>query len=198
MESATTAVFEVAAGFGFDDVARLTHALKGGDEAAFSWLHHAWSRRINRYCFALAAGDGTFASEIAQATWLRLVKHVRVMHDEATLWNWIARAARNAATDARRKGSRYLHALFRFAESWTRKPATHCNDSPDHLLAALEAALEKLTPDERALIDGRYFAGDSLELIGRAGGLSARAVEGRLARLRARLRELIAEELKAL
>ncbi|MFN0126203.1 MAG: sigma factor-like helix-turn-helix DNA-binding protein [Verrucomicrobiales bacterium] len=56
-------------------------------------------------------------------------------------------------------------------------------------------ALNHLTPDERALIEGRYFTGKSLEAIGARHALSARAVEGRLARLRARLRELIAEEL---
>ncbi|MEQ1852095.1 MAG: hypothetical protein ABMA01_10950, partial [Chthoniobacteraceae bacterium] len=69
---------------------RLTAALKRGDEAAFAWLHGEWSGRINRYCFALAAGDETFAGEIAQATWLRLARHVRVMNDERALWNWIA------------------------------------------------------------------------------------------------------------
>ena len=182
--------------FAFEDVPRLTAALRQGDEAAFAWLHRAWSRRINRYCFALAAGDETFAAEIAQSTWLRLVKHARVMPDAAALWNWIARAARNAATDRRRQGSRYFHALCRFAEWWTRKPAPAGVDLDDHLHAALEAALTHLAPAERALIEGRYFTGDSLETIGQSHALTVRAVEGRLARLRVRLRQLIAEQLK--
>ena len=155
----------------------------------------AWSGRINRYCFALAAGDEPFAREIAQAAWLRLVRHIRVVRDEQALWNWVACASRHAATDLRRKGGRYLRTLLRFAEWWHR-PAED-TDADSGLLAALEAALNKLAADERALIEGRYFAGEPLETIGARQALSVRAVEGRLARLRIRLRELIAEELKS-
>src|SRR5687767_13787321 len=92
--------------FAFSDVPQLTAALKRGEDAAFVWLHGQWSRRINRYAFALAAGDDSFAAEIAQATWLRIVRHMRVLGDEAALWSWIACAARHAATDLRRKGGR--------------------------------------------------------------------------------------------
>ncbi len=185
------AALPVTEAFAFGDVPRLTAALKRGDEAAFAWLHGAWSRRINRYCFALAAGDETFAGEIAQATWLRLVRHVRVMQDEPALWNWLACAARHAASDLRRKAGRYFRALSLFAE-WCQ-PNSSGAEADNLLPAALDSALNKLTPDECALIVGRYFAGESLETIGAHHALSARAVEGRLARLR----ELIAEELQS-
>src|SRR6186997_521518 len=108
--------FPVVESYAFADAPRLTAALKLGEEMAFAWLHEQWSRRINRYCFALAAGDETFAAEIAQAAWLRIVRHIRVVVDEAALWNWIACAARHAAADLRRKGGRYLRALGRFAD----------------------------------------------------------------------------------
>lgn len=189
------AALPVTEAFAFDDVPRLTAALKRGDESAFAWLHGEWSGRINRYCFALAAGDATFAGEIAQAAWLRLVRHVRVMQDEQALWSWIACAARHAASDLRRKGGRYLRALSRFTEWWQR--AITDTEADNRLPAALESALSKLTPDERALIEGRYFTGESLESIGTRHALTVRAVEGRLARLRTRLRELIAEELQS-
>jgi len=180
--------------FAFGDVPCLTAALKRGDEAAFAWLHRNWGGRINRYCFALAAGDETFAGEIAQAAWLRLVRHIRLMKDEQALWNWIACAARHAASDLRRTGGRYLRAISRFAEWW--EPATSDTKADHSLSVALEAALQKLAPEERSLIEGRYFAGESLETIGARHALSVRAVEGRLARLRTRLRELIAQELQ--
>jgi RNA polymerase sigma factor (sigma-70 family) len=180
----------------FDDVPRLTAALQRGEETAFTWLHGEWSERINRYCFALAAGDEAFAGEIAQETWLRLARHGRVLRDEAALWSWLACAARHAAIDLRRKGGRYLRALGRLA-SWWRPPACALGtDSGDVLFAALEAALQRLAADERALIAARYFDGESLETIGDRYAISIRAVEGRLARLRTRLRELMAEELQ--
>ncbi|HET6406909.1 MAG TPA: sigma-70 family RNA polymerase sigma factor [Chthoniobacteraceae bacterium] len=178
------------------DVSRLTVALKRGDESAFALLHRAWSGRINRYCFALAAGDENFAAEIAQAAWWRLVKHIRVMDDEQALWNWIACAARHAATDLRRKGKRYLLALTRFFEFRTYSTPLDSQDESADLLAALESALERLTPEERMLIEKRYFERDSLEAIGASLSLSTRAVEGRLARVRLRLREMVAMELK--
>ena len=189
------AALPVTEAFAFDDVPRLTAALKRGDEAAFAWLHAQWSGRISRYCFAIAAGDETFAGDIAQAVWLRLARHVRIVNDESALWSWIACAARHAARDLRRKGGRYLRALSRFAEWW--QPAVIDTEADYHLPAALEAALNKLTADERALIEGRYFAQESLESIATRHALSPRAVEGRLARLRTRLRELIAEELQS-
>jgi RNA polymerase sigma factor (sigma-70 family) len=195
-ETQETEVSAVSRAFTFDEVPRLTAALKRGDEAAFEWLHHAWSGRINRYCFALAAGDEGFAGEIAQAMWWRLVKHIRVMNDEQALWSWIACAARHAATDLRRTGNRYLLALTRFFEWRTRSCVFKQNDETDGIVAALEAAIHKLEPEERILIESRYFTGESLEAIGVRLEISTRAVEGRLARLRHRLRGMIAEELK--
>jgi RNA polymerase sigma factor (sigma-70 family) len=183
--------------FAFSDVPRLSAALKRGEDAAFVWLHGQWGRRINRYAFALAAGDGTFAAEIAQATWLRIVRHMRVLGDEAALWSWIVCAARHAATDLRRKGGRYLRALHCFAEWWSHPAEAARDEQADSLLAALEAALLKLTEGERALIAGRYFSGESLDAIGARHALSTRAIEGRLARVRQRLRELIAEQLQS-
>jgi RNA polymerase sigma factor (sigma-70 family) len=196
-EPAMPQTLPVAEAFAFGDVPRLTAALQRGDEAAFAWLHDRWSQRINRYCFALAAGDDAFAAEVAQATWLRIVRHIRVLRDEAALWNWIACAARHASVDLRRKGGRYLRALGRFAEWWSQ-PAPGAHDAAaDGLLSALEAALLKLDEDELALIESRYFSGETLEATAARHSISVRAVEGRLARLRHRLRDLIAAELRS-
>jgi RNA polymerase sigma factor (sigma-70 family) len=184
--------------FSFANVPRLTTAMRHGEEAAFTWLHEQWSQRINRYCFALAAGDEVFAGEIAQAAWLRIVKYIRPLEDEQILWNWIACAARHAASDLRRTGGRYLRVLGRFAR-WVIQPVNRSGDKSDAdegLLAALDAALFFLSDDERALVEGRYFRGETLEAIAAEHQISARAVEGRLARLRKRLRELIAEQLR--
>jgi RNA polymerase sigma factor (sigma-70 family) len=125
-----------------------------------------------------------------------MVRHMRVLRDEAALWSWIACAARHAATDLRRKGGRYVRALHRFAEWWSHPSETARDEQADSLLAALDAAMLKLTEGERALIAGRYFAGESLDAMGVRHALSARAIEGRLARVRQRLRELIAQQLQ--
>ena len=183
-----------ARAFGLDDVPALTTALKRGEEAAFTWLHGEWSGRINRYSFALAAGDESFAAEIAQAVWLRIVRHIRILQDEQAMWCWIACAARHAAVDLRRKGGRYARALDRFKTWWSPSGDASANDSAG-LLNALEISLATLSCEEQLMIEGRYFAGESLEAIGARLAISTRAVEGRLARLRQRLREEIAQQL---
>lgn len=182
--------------FALDDVPALTIALTHGEEAAFTWLHREWNLRINRYCFALAAGDAAFASEIAQSTWLRIVRHMRVLDDEQALWCWIACAARHAASDLRRKGGSYQRALDRFKRWWSPPVESTATDDTASLMIAMEAALAHLTAEENLLIEGRYFAGESLETIGARLSISSRAVEGRLARLRQRLREEVSKQLR--
>jgi RNA polymerase sigma factor (sigma-70 family) len=119
------------------------------------------------------------------------VKHLRPVENETALWNWLARAARNAATDLRRTDSRYRAAL-------DRCPALAADDSEDGLSSALDAAMAQLSDDERQLLDDRYFQRISLEETASRLGCTARAVEGRLARLREKLRALIVIQLDSM
>ncbi len=181
----------VGAAFSFAATPELVKALRGGDEAAFRWLHAQWNGRLARYAAALTAGDTTMAGEVVQATWLRLARSLRAVPDEAALWCWMARAARNAATDMQRTGGRYRAALRRFTE-WLR-PAP---DPEPAVFAALDAALAALTAEERALLELRYTAREPLDATATRLGCSARAVEGRLARIREKLRLHISTELQ--
>jgi RNA polymerase sigma factor (sigma-70 family) len=182
--------------FSFAEVPRLARALRAGDAAAFRFLHAEWSQRILRYCFALAAGDDAFATEIAQATYLRIFHHMPPLAEEAALWNWITCAMRSAAIDLRRVGGRYRRALARFAD-WlrfgTRAPTASATESA--MFSALDEALATLEAEERYLIDCRYFHREPLEAIATRCGTTARAIEGRLARIRARLRATLTTKL---
>ncbi len=187
--------------FALENILKLTRALRSGDEQAFAWLYQHWNSRIQRYCFALAAGDADRASEISQAVWLRVVKHIRPLADERALWNWLACAARHAAIDQSRVRSRYQNALLRFCEWWKQLSGpesfkSETSDLDEVLFAALGKALSQLDTLDRSLIEDRYFNGYALDEIGARHSLSRRAVEGRLARLRLRLRESISNALK--
>jgi RNA polymerase sigma factor (sigma-70 family) len=184
--------------FSFADTPALTAALRAGDEAAYRWFYDQWHSRLSRYAFALARGNETLAGEIVQATYLRLVRHIRVLPDSEAFWGWLACAARSAAVDLGRTGHRYRNALSRFTD-WLRGSPNPSRDSSDSseasLSLALDAALAQLTPEERDLINARYFDPVPLEQTAARLNISVRAVEGRLARLRKRLRELITIEL---
>jgi DNA-directed RNA polymerase specialized sigma24 family protein len=88
--------------FHFSNTPHLITALSKGNEEAFGWLHGQWNSRIYRYCYVLARGDDALAGEIVQSVYLRIFKHIRPLPDEQALWNWIARAARNARAVQRR------------------------------------------------------------------------------------------------
>jgi RNA polymerase sigma factor (sigma-70 family) len=180
-----------AEAFCFSDALTLTRALQRGDESAFRWLHARWSARLFRYSLALAAADHALADEIAQAAWRRAVRHMRPLESEIALWNWLARAARNAATDLRRTDGRYRAAL-------ERCPAPRADQTDDGLSAALDAAIACLADDERHLLDARYFQRMPLDEIAALHGCTTRAVEGRLARLREKLRGLIVVQLDSI
>jgi RNA polymerase sigma factor (sigma-70 family) len=182
--------------FGFDDVPGLTAALKRGDEEAFRCLHRHWNTRLSRYCYALAAGDEALAADVVQATYLRTLRHIRELPDEAALWAWLLCAARSAAADSRKVNGRYRRALARFAE-WLApaKPAAAPEVEP-MLVAALDRAVAELEPEDRALLDARYAEHESLATISERFGLTVRAVEGRMARLRERLRRAIAAQMR--
>lgn len=196
----TSASVQPHGAFSFAATPELTLALKAGDEAAYRWLYEQWHARLSRYCFALARGNEVLAGEIAQATYLRLVRHVRVLPDAEALWCWLTLAARSAATDLGRTGNRYRGALAKFGD-WLRQkeqtePAAISNEAEAALLHALDQVLATVSAEDRELISARYFEHVPLEQIATRLNTTARAVEGRLARLRKRLRELIAEELK--
>lgn len=193
-----TAAQPVQTEFSFGNVPALCVALRAGDEGAYAWLYQTWSSRINRYCFVLAKGDERLCSEIAQAAWIRLSRSIRELPNETALWNWITCAARHSMIDLQRGRMRYAISLVRFWE-WFASPTEskpEVDDADELLSHALDKVLTNLGKNERRLIEKRYFAEASLDDIASECSLTVRAVEGRLARLRVRLRRALADELK--
>ena len=183
--------------FTFLDVPTLCISLRSGDEAAFRFLHEEWNQRIVRYCLALAGGNETVAMDCVQATYLRIFRQMRPLPSEAALWHWIACAARSAASDLHRARSRYRRALDRFT-GWLRFGIDRPRESTaeSQLFDALDQAVAGLDQAEQFLLEARYSRRQSLEEIARQSGGTVRAIEGRLARIRHRLRQAIAIALR--
>ncbi len=187
---------------GCSDAADLSAALRRGDEEAFRRLHQDWNVRLYRYSFALARGDAAFAGEIVQATYLRVFRHMRVVSTNEQLWNWLARAARCASTDLHRGRSRYGQALARFAETFSprsgveEKPLSSPWDPETDLLRALDAAIEQIDEPDRRLLQARYFQRQSLSDIAAEHRSTSRAIEGRLSRIRRKLRNHLSSVLR--
>jgi RNA polymerase sigma factor (sigma-70 family) len=197
--STTDAPPETAAAPAPREVTALTRAMARGDETAYRQFHEAYFQRIFRYLLVAAAGDEDAAREAVQATFLRVVRYVKPFDAEGRFWHWLTVLARTALTDQRRKRSRYRAFLERFTRhAQAELPASPANNgqADTQLLTVLERALQALSPEERDLVERKYFAGESVRDIAAAQQLSEKAIESRLTRTRLKLKSDVLQKLK--
>ncbi|MCP5536205.1 MAG: RNA polymerase sigma factor [Akkermansiaceae bacterium] len=161
--------------------------MKRGDERAFASFHQAWFDRLFRYHMALASGNETMAKDAMQETLLRVVRYVKVFKDETVFWCWLTRLAKSSIADQCRQQGRFQRLRSRLLARDTTP------DVPDEdgLLAALERGLGELREDDRKLIEGKYFEGRSVRDLAQEKGLTEKAVESRLGRIRGKIKNEI-------
>jgi len=172
-------------------VALLTWRLSKGEEEAFREFHALYFVRLHRFLLVVARGDEAQAQEALQETFLRVARQARVFHSEEVFWSWLRAVARNAACDGGRKHRRYLSLLERFTRETEKEAGNEIA-----LMELLEETVAELEPDERRLIEGKYWEGESVRQLSEQEGLTEKAVESRLLRLRRQLRERILQKLK--
>jgi RNA polymerase sigma-70 factor (ECF subfamily) len=174
-------------------VASLTRRLAAGEDDAFREFQELYFDRLYRFLLVVARGDETQAREALQETLVRVARHVRSFEDESAFWNWLKAVGRNAARDAGRKQRRYSFLLERFTRSSQPTPPVRQESS---LAAALEESVGELESYDRLLIEGKYLDGQTVKELAAQTGLTEKAVESRLLRLRRQLREGILRKLK--
>lgn len=170
---------------------RLSTGVAAGQESAFADLHARYAPRLRRLLLALSRGDHTLAGEVAQATFLTAAAKLRPVDSEAHLWHWLARVARQHLGKAWRRQQRDPAAL---PLDDIPEPAVE-RQAEDQLSAALDRAIARLDTGEQELLRLFYTERRPQQEIGAHLGLTAKAVAGRLDRLRERLRREIQEEL---
>jgi RNA polymerase sigma-70 factor (ECF subfamily) len=180
-------------------IADLTGGLVSGEEDAFRMLHARFHDRLWHYLAVVCRGDLDAADEALQATWLRVAKHARRFDHEADLWRWLAALARSAATDGARRKNRYRAALDRYLGWFTQVASPIAAEPPEDSLERLDVLLEEtlngLAPSDRDLLVARYRHRSSIKELAQETRVSEKAMESRLARLRAFLRRRILERL---
>ena len=190
-ETTIESVLEATAASTAPDVRVLTEGMTRSDENAYRTFHEAYFQRIFRYLLVVAAGDEDAAREAVQSTFLRVVRYIKPFDEESHFWHWLTVLARTALADQRRKRSRYRAFLDRFI-GYARmeaevKPASG-GPADAQLLAALEECVGRLPPDERELVQRKYFARESVRDIAASLQISDKAVESRLTRVRLKLK----------
>jgi RNA polymerase sigma-70 factor, ECF subfamily len=173
-----------------DATVLLTRQMAAGEEEAFRRFHQLYFDRLYQFLLAVARGREQEARDALQETLVRVARSARPFDSEEVFWCWLKAVARNAARDGGRKQRRYFAFLQDFAFHPPAPPAE------SDLGAALEECLDELSADDRGLIEGKYLEGETVRELSTGAGLTEKAVESRLLRLRRQLRKRLLQKLR--
>ncbi len=155
-----------------------------GDEVAFRRIiaaHHDDMRRVAVYI----TRNRSLAEEATQAAWLIAWRKISMVRDEDHLRPWLVSIAAYEAKRVLR--NRRRRARVEIVTDMTNDPAGIDPES-DASVLDLRVALDRLDPDDRALLAMRYVAGFDSNELAVATGISPSGTRNRLERLRNRLR----------
>jgi len=158
----------------------LVLASEAGDASAFERLASRWHPRLLRHARRLT-GDAEAASDIAQDTWMAVVRGLPRLRDPASFGAWALRIAGRKAADW----------IGRRVQTRTRMaaPKAAAPDTPaDDRIALLRAAFRALAAPDRLLVTLYYVDGYSVAETALILGVPAGTVKSRLFHARERLR----------
>jgi len=163
---------------------------------AWRTFYNAYFDRLWRYLLVIANGNEDTAREALQAALVRVARHVKVFHDENTFWSWLTVVARTAFADETKKHRRYLSFLDRFT-SQAKIESNGISDAhiDERLRNLLERHVTSLPPNEQQLVDLKYFKHRPVRDIARELQTTEKAIESKLSRIRAKLRDTMLSEL---
>jgi RNA polymerase sigma factor (sigma-70 family) len=171
--------------------ADLVARARSGDEDAFTRIVDAHHAELVRIAYGVC-GDADLARDATQAAWVKVWQGLDMLREPAKLRPWliavVSNEARQAARARRRRWVREVAPLDEDRDGDAGSTPQPTNDRSD-----LIAALERLDPDDRALIVMRYLGGLGSDEIAQAMGRNPSTIRARLSRLMARLREDLAD-----
>lgn len=165
----------------------LTAGLTRGDDAAWAQFHREYGPGIFRQLLAATRGDHDLASEALQQAYLRIARYARPCDSAPMFASWLRLVARTALSDCRRRHRSFWSLLHRRQADPSQETDSSFNEN--RLSAALETALALLAPETRDLLEAKYLTGTDVRTIAVRLAISEKAVESRLTRARAELRQ---------
>ena len=182
---------------------QLMRRFQRGEARAFETL--MLRHRTAVYSFLLRlTGERTRAEDLAQETFLRLVKGAAAWEPRAAVRTWLFAIARNLAVDAARRqvfrATESLDATAGDGEGPRHAPPAATDPGPDEAAEAaqlrpkLEAALASLPLEQREVFLLREHAGLSFPEIAEATGVNENTVKSRVRYALLALRERLAAD----
>lgn len=169
----------------------LTARLARGEDRAWAEFHREYGPVVFRQLLGATRGNHELASEALQQTYLRVARHVRPCDAQPMFLSWLRVVARTALSDCRRRRQSFWHLLRRRAD----EPETDGAENDEALMQAVEHALTLLAAGDRALLEAKYFSGESVRVIADRLQITPKAVESRLTRARAELRQQLSSKI---
>ncbi|WP_175583215.1 RNA polymerase sigma factor [Nocardia cyriacigeorgica] len=172
------------------DDATLVSRSKDGDVRAYEQLVLRYQGQMFRLASKMLA-DRAEAEDVVQEVFLAAWRRLRQLNDDAAFVGWLYRMTTNRCLNVIRGRRPHVEVDLDLTES------PRSDIQPEHAtqvntqLEALTAALQDLTPEQRACWLLREVHGLSYEEIGDVVGAKTTAVRGRIARARAQLSEVM-------
>ena len=163
----------------------LVLAAQTGDAAAFDRLAARWHPRILRHARRLTR-DADAAADIAQDTWMAVVRGLGRLRDPSCFGPWALRIAGRRAADW--IGCR-VQARARAAQAEDAPAAALPDTDDDERVPRLRAAFRTLDASDRLLVTLYYADGYSVAETAIILGVPAGTVKSRLFHARERLRD---------
>ena len=184
-----------------DNDARDVAEARAGSEPAFRRLVERHARGVFQLAFRLT-GSEPDADDVVQETFLKAYQELKRFESRSSFGTWVHRITVNCAYDLLRQRPRHraepLDTVRPGEQAGGIEPEAGGTSRPDRLAFGAEiqgrvrAALDLLTPTERAAFVLRHFEGRSLDEIGGTLGLRTGATKHSIFRAVHKMRRALA------
>lgn len=173
------------------DEAALVARVKA-DPAVFGEVYRRHYRAVAA-CLYRRTGDVHASEDLAAETFIAAYRAIRRFRPGTVpLRHWLLKIATNGASRWARRGRRGVWVLAAVGQE-RRGPALDAEDGAPAGAARLRECVARLGAAHQAVVGLHYFEGLSVEEVGAALEISEGTVKSRLARARARLKEMLGE-----
>jgi len=174
-----------------DDMALLREYAARQSETAFTTLVERHIGLV--YCAALRqTRDPAQAQEVTQVVFILLARKARRLREGTILSAWLYRAARFAASDARKMAFRRQQREQQAVQMQTISPTSSGDSAWEQIAPLLDEAMAALGEKDRNAVMLRFFEQKSLEEVGAALGIGTGTAQKRVWRAVDKLRQYFA------
>ena len=169
----------------------LVLAAQNGSEAAFTDLHGLWHADLRRLALIRVERPDA-AEEVANDAWLAIARGLRRLEDPACFPRWAFRIVERRGADwVRRRSLARRREIAAATEADELAPAPPAVTEVTDDVLRLRAAIGRLPPDQRELLQLHYELGRSVAEIAEVLAIPAGTVKSRLFSIRETLKSLL-------